>query len=138
MNRSQRRASISNGRNLMKKGWNDFEQLSEIEFSLATDIRIKNLDRIYINNIFVVQVFKPVQTTWGELIKVGVRRNDEAPVHSWSDLQRIKNEVFGQNYYAIEVYPSEMDVVDVANMYWIWVLSNQQKVPFGFDGRPND
>lgn len=41
---------------------------------------------------------------------------------SWEDLQEIKNQCgFGQNE-AVEIYPPEKDVVNVANMRHLWVL----------------
>lgn len=43
---------------------------------------------------------------------------------SWDDLQDIKNQVGFGNHYAIEVFPRERDLVNVANMRHLWVLSS--------------
>lgn len=52
----------------------------------------------------------------------------------WEELQRCKREVGFGDSYALEVYPRDRDVVNVANMRHLWVLS----APLGigwFDGR---
>ncbi|MGR9527665.1 DUF7694 domain-containing protein (plasmid) [Priestia megaterium] len=45
--------------------------------------------------------------------------------------QRIKNEIFGEEYTAIEVFPKESELVDEANMYHLWVLPKGMNLPFG-------
>ncbi|MGL5717993.1 MAG: DUF7694 domain-containing protein [Paraclostridium sp.] len=49
---------------------------------------------------------------------------------SWSEKQRIKNEIFGKESVAIEVFPKESELVDQVNMYHIWVLHGFD-LPFG-------
>lgn len=41
----------------------------------------------------------------------------------WEDLQRIKNEIGFGDFDAVEVYPADNDVVNVANMRHLWVLN---------------
>ncbi len=41
---------------------------------------------------------------------------------SWWEMQRIKNEIAGEECTAVEVYPPQGDVVDGADMFHIWVL----------------
>jgi hypothetical protein len=54
------------------------------------------------------------------------RRWDEAI--TWDDLQRIKRECgFGQQD-AVEVYPADRDVVNVANMRHLWIMPGE--LPF--------
>ncbi len=50
------------------------------------------------------------------------RLSDSAPIYSWSDMQRIKNEIFGEEVEALQMFPKESELVDVANLYWMWVL----------------
>lgn len=49
---------------------------------------------------------------------------------SWEDLQRLKGEAGYGEFDAVEVFPSDKDVVNVANMRHLWVLRN--KVPFAW------
>jgi hypothetical protein len=41
---------------------------------------------------------------------------------SWDDLQTVKRQVGLRDYYAIEVYPKDSEIVNVANMRHLWVL----------------
>lgn len=61
------------------------------------------------------------------------KREDRYGIHDWRQLQQIKNEVCGEERWAVEVYPSESMVVDTSNEYHIWVLAPGDKLPFGFD-----
>ncbi len=47
----------------------------------------------------------------------------------WDDLQRIKNEIGFKDSDAVEVYPREFDVVNVANMRHLWIVNS---VPFAW------
>jgi len=49
---------------------------------------------------------------------------------SWEDLQRLKGEAGYAEFDAVEVFPADKDVVNVANMRHLWVLRN--KVPFAW------
>lgn len=48
---------------------------------------------------------------------------------SWWEAQRIKDELAGQGATAIEVYPPRNEVVDGADMFHLWVLTDP--LPFG-------
>lgn len=49
---------------------------------------------------------------------------------SWDELQLIKRQVGYGNHYAVEIYPLDRDVVNVANMRHLWVLSTP--LPIGW------
>lgn len=42
---------------------------------------------------------------------------------SWDDLQRLKRESGHGDWYAVEIYPRERDLVRVANMRHLWLLA---------------
>lgn len=42
---------------------------------------------------------------------------------SWDELQRLKREAGYADRYAVEVYPADKDVVNVANMRHLWLLT---------------
>ena len=48
--------------------------------------------------------------------------------HSWQELQRIKNDVLGEHWAAVEVYPSERLVVDEADIYHLWCTTEKLRV----------
>lgn len=128
MNREQRRASKSNGRRMMKGGWSPFEDWTE----RAQELRFgapRGLIKCLKNNMYIVQCFKK-ETGWGVIDHLMCRRNDESATHSWQELQRIKNEVMGEDRTAVEIYPSVNKLVDDANIYHLWVLPEKFSLPF--------
>lgn len=50
---------------------------------------------------------------------------------TWSEKQQIKDELFGKNRLAIEVFPKESRLVDVADVYHLWVFDKKFDLPFG-------
>lgn len=53
---------------------------------------------------------------------------------TWPEMQRIKDEIAGEDATAIEVYPPKSQVVDEADMFHLWVLRG--KLPFGLHVKP--
>lgn len=47
---------------------------------------------------------------------------------SWDELQAIKNAVGFGEYDAVEIYPKDDDVVNVANMRHLWIMNGE--LPF--------
>jgi hypothetical protein len=83
-------------------------------------------EKVYMNGLFVVQVY-PHHCAWGDVKRVMIRWADARPEHDWALFQRIKNELFGPDRVALEVFPSEQHKQDVANVYWMFVM------PEGFE-----
>ena len=52
---------------------------------------------------------------------------------TWDELQRIKNEVGYGDADAVEIYPADDDVVNVANMRHLWVMD--ARIPFAWRNR---
>ena len=44
---------------------------------------------------------------------------------------QIKNELFGENRFAIEVFPKAKNLVDVCDVYHLWVFDKKLDLPFG-------
>jgi hypothetical protein len=81
------------------------------------------ITRAYSNNRYVVMINDNARIKGIAAIKVMVQRHDDRPIPGhWRQLQNIKNELFGVDATAIEVYPPESELVDVANIYWLWVI----------------
>ena len=90
----------------------------------------RRLTAFYVGRDYSVQVYVN-DTTWGEVDHLLVRPHDEKPVRSWSDFQALKNDLCGHDRIAIEVFPAERDLIDVANVYHLWVLPAGFELPFG-------
>ncbi|MFA4971545.1 MAG: hypothetical protein WC683_02950 [bacterium] len=128
MSRLQRRASRSVGRKLMRQGWSEWERVPRPDPAKYPSLR--NVEAVFKNNVYVVQIVYHV-TEWGTVERLMIRRNDEAPVRSWQELQRVKNEIVGEDRVAIEVFPAQAELVDHANLYHLWVLPKGFTLPFG-------
>lgn len=78
----------------------------------------------YSNNRYVIMIEDKVLMSNGEKAKkVMIQRHDDKPIpNHWKELQNIKNELFGNEKMAIEYYPRESQLVDKANIYWMWVF----------------
>lgn len=89
------------------------------------------LDRVYVDEKqeYCVMI-RTVETEWG-LVEHACIRNALNTDISWSEKQRIKNEIFGEDRTAIEVFPTTANLVDEANMYHLWVLPESFNIPFG-------
>lgn len=53
----------------------------------------------------------------------------------WDDLQRCKRETGHGDWYAVEVYPRDRDIVHVANMRHLWLLAEPLAIGW-FEGQP--
>lgn len=91
---------------------------------------LRDVVRTWIGGKYSVQV-KLVACDWGLVEHFMVRRHDGAPVSSWADKQRIKDELAGPERVAVEVFPPRSRLVDDANMYHLWILPEGFVMPFG-------
>ena len=106
-----------------------------LEAARAEMQRMQREETVYVNSRYQVSVRRlPDQQGQGGALHLSIRRRDRAPVHDWRDLQRIKSELAGPEREAIEIYPPESQLVDVANQYHLWVLPAGVQVPYGFRG----
>lgn len=86
------------------------------------------MDRAYTDGTYAVMT-RPVPTEWGVVTHACIRNADSTDI-PWAEKQRIKDELFGPDRTALEVFPDSEELVDVANMYHIWVLPAGMKLPF--------
>jgi len=54
----------------------------------------------------------------------------------WRDLQRIKNELFGRDRFAVQVCPPDERLIDQADMYHLWITAEGHEPGFGL--HPDD
>lgn len=76
-----------------------------------------------------------IRTKFGNVEHVTISRgtgtNDGTGEVSWAMKQQIKNELFGENRFAIEVFPKQKNLVDVCDVYHLWVFDKKVDIPFG-------
>lgn len=84
--------------------------------------------QLWANSRYQVAVYEQ-----DEMVHLSIKRIDNEPIHDWRDLQRIKDEIVGPENEALELYPARSRVVDTANQYHLWCLSEPGKmIPVGF------
>lgn len=66
-------------------------------------------------------------------IHLSIRNADRSTKHDWRDFQRIKNQLAGPEWEAIEIYPAESRLIDMANQYHLFCLPGE--VPLGWTGQ---
>lgn len=92
-------------------------------------------DEVWGNNLYTVHVRR------GErMVHLSIHRHDRAAARDWRHFQRIKNEIVGPEYEAVEIYPNEARLVDTSNQYHLWVILDEfggaEELGIGFhDGR---
>ena len=91
------------------------------------------------NNLYRAQVHPTPSLSKGEnlwnVTEVSITRVDQEAIHDWRHFQYIKNDIFGEDREAVELYPVEARLMDTANTYWLYVLPEGKIFPFGLTGR---
>lgn len=109
----------------LSRGWNSFRKR-------RAGIYLPGERRIFFDKIYMVEVMER-QSKWGRLTLLAIRRRDGAEIHDWQRFQKIKNDIAGEHRVAIEIYPSELDLVEVPSTYYLWVLPEDFQLPFGLN-----
>jgi hypothetical protein len=85
---------------------------------------------VWMNDVYQVAVERVED---GTIEHLSIKRLDRQPDIPWRDLQRLKNEVAGEDVEAIEIYPAESRLVDTANQRWLWCFPPGFVIPRGFN-----
>jgi hypothetical protein len=56
-------------------------------------------------------------------------------LRDWRDFQTIKNELVGEEYQAIEIYPQESRLNDMVNVFHLWVFPEEYWMGLGWGER---
>ena len=134
MNRAQHRAQVSYARELARLPW------QPLAIKRLTPEDRSRFERIgcfvdgWVNNVVAVQTYNR-DTAWGRVLHLAVRRHDETEIVGWDLLQRVKNEVVGEDRVALEVYPRATELLDLAPMRHLFVLPEGFEMPLTINGR---
>jgi hypothetical protein len=79
--------------------------------------------QIWENDLYEVTA-RPHDNGWplggGPWAQLGISCHDGEPRHDWRDFQAIKNQLCGEEWEAIELYPAESRLLDPSNYYILW------------------
>lgn len=113
------------GHNIPKRKWTALEPIEPADYPGQDPP--DGCAAVFQNSRYIVFVFYDFKhPDLGRVQRVMIRSKARAfnvsTGHEWADFQRVKTQLFGASSFAIEVYPPAEDLVDVANIYWLWVL----------------
>lgn len=100
-------------------------------FGVYNGIWTKQMDRYWESEDGYTAMSRQIRTTWGTVEHVAIERKPCGGDIPWSVKQEIKNELFGQDRIAIEVFPSRKNLIDIMDIYHLWVLPKDMRLPFG-------
>ena len=82
------------------------------------------MTRAFSNNLYIVMIFDSTETNEGIIAqKAMVQQVDAKPIKNhWREMNRIKNELFGEEKTAIEYYPAKSRLIDEHDIYWLWIF----------------
>ncbi len=72
-----------------------------------------------------------IKTEWGVVEHATISRMGTQGDIPWAVKQEIKDELFGIRATAIEVFPARKNLVDVCDVYHLWILPKNMVLPFG-------
>ena len=90
-----------------------------------------HMDRCWESDDGYSVMSRKIRTDWGVVEHVTIQRMSGWGDIPWAVKQAIKDELFGARCTAIEVFPDMKKLVDVCDVYHLWVLPEGFKIPFG-------
>lgn len=104
----------------MSGPWQPLREVSQSEAAAKGASWPGWMTRAFANNRVMVMVRDHAPTSAGPATRAMVKMHDGRPV-LWSVMQRVKNELFGPETWAVQYMPAEAQLVNSCNLYWIWV-----------------
>ena len=104
------------------------------QFGVYKGIWMPQMDRYWESDDGYNVMSRVLRTEWGQVEHVTIKRleggffSGDIP---WAVKQEIKNELFGDRRTAIEVFPDKKHLVDICDVYHLWVLPKDFVLPFG-------
>lgn len=102
--------------------------------NVYTGVWMPQMDRYWESDDGLSVMSRLIKTKWGHVEHVTIKPmtgglwSGDVP---WSLKQEIKDELFGVRSAAIEVFPAKKHLIDVADVYHLWVLPKDFEIPFG-------
>lgn len=120
-------------RRIEHKDWTPWEQkdLAWLQAGIATLglSGLQDIEAAWVNNLYSVQQYS-LMIDGKRFLHLMVRRHDEGTHIPWSHLQRIKNELIGEERWAVQTFPAEEELVDQANLFHLFVYPADVPNPF--------
>lgn len=124
--RNQRRALEAENNKLTDK----FEPVPSSSWP-SMSVGVKRPSQIWRSKKYLVQVY--VENGLAE-IRLSICRTTLNNMGQWEDglsweeLQKIKSDIGYGHVFAVEIYPPDYDVVNIANMRHLWLIRNPPEI----------
>jgi hypothetical protein len=109
----------------------DLTEIDNGEFPTEFNHKDVKVTRAWVSRKYLVQQWERDDSDVIRLSVCRVRRNGRGGWDdglSWDELQQIKADVGYSDWYGVEVYPRDADVVNVANFRHIWLLESPLEI----------
>lgn len=113
--------------------WREFQRTTAYRPDGTPDPAVEaGHEEFYANSHYLVYVreMTPEEEGMPPAKHLSMRTVENDVRHDWREMQRVKNELCGTDWEAVELYPAEDRVVDSANQYHLWCFPF--RLPFGF------
>jgi hypothetical protein len=96
-------------------------------------------EQIFLNDTYQVNCrLLRASAPFPDIGHLSIKRVDKerVGVEKYRDFVRIKNEICGSSFEAVEIFPAYDDEIDTANQYHLWVFLDEAfRLPFGWHGK---
>lgn len=90
--------------------------------------------RYFVNNRYTVVIVEMAMPAGPAALHLLIMPRDNQPGGAWSDLQRVKNEVVGDDVEMYQVHPPASETVDAEHTYHLWGYQDATwRLPLGLD-----
>ena len=140
MGRGERKDAINNIYKIYKEMWKMDKSLSTKPTKRQAKRQFKETCKeiFYANELYQATVD---YSHWDAksregYIYISLKNHKRTTNVSWQHKQWIKNDICGVEAEGVELFPAENRMVNSANQYHIWVLTENRKIPCGWhEGR---
>jgi len=98
--------------------------------NMYSGVWMPQMDRYWESDDGYNVMSRKIRTAWGHVEHVTISRMCQGDI-PWAVKQEIKEELWGKKCTAIEVFPDRRNLVDVCDVYHLWILPRDFKLPFG-------
>ncbi|HEU5379012.1 MAG TPA: hypothetical protein VFV38_26615 [Ktedonobacteraceae bacterium] len=122
-------SSSGNIRDVMQRPWTPFVRCEP-------DKRSPHILTVCNSRYLVLMRRNPPGDDGPDVIHLSIKRLDQRPHIGYRGLMRIKDELYGENYEAVQLFPAREREVELANQYHLWLRGDSTyRFPFGFTER---
>lgn len=129
LNRAQRRAAKAYARAEVAKRPAMLSELSKAEWPQSYQHAEHPPTHVWISQKYLVQMFdeepfQGIDTRRLSINRVMLKSDGHWEENlTWEELQQVKREIGFGDWYGIEIYPRDGDIVNVANLRHLWILA---------------